>query len=513
VFEIAGAARLIGIETEYGFASEGVGPHDLLRESAAIVASYAGRSVSCWNYGAEDPRRDLRGFRVSHLATNPDDAQYDTASVGAGHAERADRILENGARLYNDHGHPEYSTPECGSLLDLVAHDRAGEEIVQEAARLRSEATSRPVRVYKNNTDYHGASYGTHESYLTLRSTEPERLIADLLPFLVTRQIYAGAGKVGVEGDRGAPPLFQLSQRSDFCAVEASVDTLHNRPIVNTRDEPHAPPALYRRLHVIIGDANLSEWATAIKVGTTCAVLHLIESGWRPSMRVLHPVEAIKRISRDPTLQWLVHLDDGRVVRATDVQRHYLEAARRLGDADEEALWLLDEWETALDALDRDPSLLRDRVDWVAKRMLLEEFLAEESTSWGDPLAQSLDLAYHELDGEQGLQRGLVACGAMRRLVSERAVAAARTCPPANTRAFLRGLFVRRFPAAVKAVGWSGLAFVHGAEEYWLDMSSLVDGFALRAIEAIGGCTTLDDVVGAMRSLASAPSAEQGVPR
>src|SRR5579872_1416373 len=301
-------ARLFGIETEYGIAVEGRGAGDLIQESIALVRSYAGTCVTGWNYRGEDPRRDMRGFTVDRLSTDPDDAQFDAPGTPpmSMAEERSDRILANGARFYNDHGHPEYSTPECSNLRDLVAHDRAGERIVWECAQRRARDLDAPVHIYKNNTDYHGASYGTHEGYLMRRDLPPDTLIRALIPFLVTRQLYAGCGKVGLEVDRGSQALFQLSQRADFFSVEASVDTLHNRPIFNTRDEPHATPRRYRRLHVILGDANLSEWATAVKVGATDLVLSLLEQGWTPNIAIRNPVQTLKALSRDPSLRWLV---------------------------------------------------------------------------------------------------------------------------------------------------------------------------------------------------------------
>ena len=211
---------------------------------------------------------------------------------------RSDRVLINGARLYNDHGHPEYATPECLSLRELVAHERAGERIVLECARAHAERLGVPVRIYKNNTDFHGMSYGSHESYLFAREVPFERLQTGLIPFLVTRQIYAGAGKVGIEPPETGGALFQLSQRADFCAEEASVDTLYRRPILNTRDEPHADPRRHRRLHIICGDANLSPFALWLKVGATALVLSLLEKGWQPPFALRKPVDAIKHSQR-----------------------------------------------------------------------------------------------------------------------------------------------------------------------------------------------------------------------
>ena len=323
-----------------------------MRESVGVVRAYAEPYVATWNYRAEDARRDMRGFSVDRLAQDPVDAQFDASGPKlTADEERSDRVLANGARLYNDHGHPEYSTPECLTLPDLVAHDAAGERIVLECARRRTEEGGRQVRIYKNNSDYHGASYGTHEDYLMRRETPASELIDALVPFLVTRQIYAGAGKVGIDGQRDGG--YQISQRADFVSVEASVDTLHNRPIFNTRDEPHASPADFRRVHVIVGDANMSQWATAMKVGATSLVLALLEDGWRPGMRLTNPVAAIQHISHDTTLRWLVDVEGRGSMSAIEVQRLYLaEAKRRLSGASTNADWALAEWEAVLDALE-----------------------------------------------------------------------------------------------------------------------------------------------------------------
>src|SRR5579871_2596382 len=325
--------RLFGIETEYGIVVDGLGANDWIAESIALVRSYAGKSVGGWNYRGEDPRRDMRGFTVQRLSTNPDDAQFDAPGTApmSREEERSDRILVNGARFYNDHGHPEYATPECSTLRDLVAHDKAGERIAFAAAQRRAQQRNLAVTLYKNNTDFHGASYGTHEGYLMARSVPTDAVIQGLLPFFVTRQIYAGAGKCGIENDSTSrdSKTFQLSQRADFFSVEASVDTLHNRPLVNTRDEPHATPRRYRRLHVICGDANMSEYATALKVGTTSLVLKLLEEGLTPTIRLSDPVRAVKQVSRDRTLQQTLDRQGGPPVTALEVQRIYQEEAEK----------------------------------------------------------------------------------------------------------------------------------------------------------------------------------------
>lgn len=452
---------MIGIETEYGIYVEGKGAQDLVDEAAALVRCCPDPCASGWDYRQEHPRRDVRGFTVSHLSVDPNDAQFEQS--GRPHSTdvvlRSDRALPNGARLYNDHGHPEYATPECTGLRALIAHDRAGERVVQDLARRRSrQLGGTPVALYKNNTDFHGASYGTHESYLTRREVPFDHLLAALLPFFVTRQVYAGAGKVGSE-KAGAPPAdFQLSQRADFFATLASVDTLYNRPIVNTRDEPHADPRRYRRLHVICGDANLCEVATLLKTGATLLTLRLLEGGWRPEGVALRdPVAAVQAISRDPSLRWRAERADGGTIGAVDVQRVYLAAAKeRLTGLSPDADLVLETWEQTLDRLDADPLSLADTLDWAAKRALLEEFRDAEGLAWSDPILQSLDLEYHNVDPECGLYLGLEQEGRVRRVVSEDEIDAALCAPPADSpRAIARGLAVSRFAGAVRGITWS----------------------------------------------------------
>jgi proteasome accessory factor A len=356
-----------------------------------------------------------------------------------------------------------------------------------------------PVVLYKNNTDFHGASYGTHEDYLMRRDVPPDELIAGLVPFLVSRQLYAGAGKVGVEGETHTAP-YQLSQRADYIAVEASVDTLHNRPIVNTRDEPHATPRSFRRLHVIVGDANMSEWATAMKVGALSLVIGLLERGWRPSLALENPVRAIKELSRDPTLRWLVRLKDGRTMSAIDVQRHYLAAAREmLAGSSPDADWTIAEWEAVLDDLERRVTSTADRIDWVAKRQLLEQFMAEESVGWDAPALKSLDLSYHDLDPEMGLFAGLEQAGAMRRIVTDEQIEAAMACPPADTRAYIRGLFIRRWGQCVRSIGWNRIAFTCEGEDYDFDMNPLVGPDVRLLNEELSKAASLADVVAVVR--------------
>ncbi|MGH7938499.1 MAG: proteasome accessory factor PafA2 family protein, partial [Chthoniobacterales bacterium] len=330
------------------------------------------------------------------------------------------------------------------------------------------------VRLYKNNTDFSGHSYGCHDNYLMRRDVPWARIVAGIIPFLVTRQIFAGAGKMGIEAESssGQPGVYQISQRADFFAVLVSIDTMNRRPLVNTRDEPHADVSQYRRFHVIIGDANMSEWATALKVGTTALVLDLIERGLAPELELAQPIDAIKSISRDQTYDWIIELRDGRKISALEVQRIYLAAAQRvIPDPDPEVAWLLKEWETVLNDLERDVMLCRDRVDWVAKKELLIELQREEQLAWSDPWLQAIDLEYHNIQLETGLYHELVRQGAMRQLVGEEEIKRAIFTPPSDTRAYFRGRAVARFNAAIKTIQWDEVVFSHQGSEQSVSLS------------------------------------------
>jgi len=470
---------LFGIETEYGIAVEGHDASQLITASREVVKSYRGHFAAPWNYKAEDPRNDMRGFHVDKLSQDATDAQFDKPGERASSPEedRCDRVLPNGARLYNDHGHPEYSTPECADLRSLVAHDKAGENIVLDCAKEYSLATGRQTSIYKNNSDYHGASYGTHESYLLRREANWDLVVANLAPFLATRIIYAGAGKVGME-DKNARANYQLSSRADFFSVLQSVDTLANRPLVNTRDEAHGNARRCRRLHVIAGDANRSEYATALRVGTTNLVVALIESGWNTPVVLRDPVKAIKAISRDEKYQWLVETDEDEMLSAIDVQRCYLRGARELELPGSE--WVLDEWQSTLDGLADDPLSLFDCLDWVAKKCLLDDFVASENLDWEKDAAtlQSIELAYHDVDPEASLYSGLVESLSMRTLVNEKEIEAAREIAPHNTRAALRGAIVKRFADKIKAVSWGAILAEDNGEKFRLPLSETLADYS-----------------------------------
>jgi hypothetical protein len=304
---------------------------------------------------------------------------------------------------------------------------------------------------------------------------------------LITRQIFSGAGKMGIEAESaaGQPGVFQISQRADFFSVLVSIDTMNKRPLVNTRDEPHADAALYRRFHVIIGDSNMSEWATALKAGTTALVLDLIERGEAPQIEIAQPIDATKSISRDQNYDWIIELSDGRKISAIDVQRLYLKAARKIVTDDAETIWLLREWEAVLNDLERDVALARDRVDWVAKKFLLGAFREEEKLSWTDPWLQAIDLEYHNILPDQGLFYELSRQGSMRSIVSEEEIKSAIFMPPETTRAYFRGRSVARFNDAITSIQWDEIAFVNGARSHLVALPEPADDARLQALNGL----------------------------
>jgi Pup amidohydrolase len=510
--------RPAGIETEYGlncegFPGQGQGAAAGLPGGAAVDFAYeCSRLVRAadvpgafrgWDYQGEDPYRDLRGMRVERLARDPHDLQG--PSDRSRHLSReellANTVLLNGARLYNDHNHPEYCTEACLSLLDLVAQDKAGERVLfacegRRNAELAQEVgPGTRVRVLKNNTDYHGRTYGMHENYLFPRSIPLETVIRATIPFFVTRQIFCGAGKVGIETSGGdVQPGFQLSQRADFFEERIGINTTAQRPLFNTRDEPHADKGRYRRLHVINGDANRSEWATAMKVGTTALVLDLIEDGWTAPLDLNDPVAAFKLISRGHDLMATVALSGGRVVRAVDVQRQYLEAAARsAAGRDSETDWVLQQWGEALQALESDPTPFAERIDWLAKRRLFEQLRGAGAGAgeggagaggWDNPALRRLDLAYHLLDPALSLYEALLKQGRMHRLVTDEQVTRALTSGPPGTRGAVRALLLNRFGPAIRRLEWDSVTFGSNGREVRLQLDE-ISGPLVRRVEQL----------------------------
>ncbi|MDA3023397.1 MAG: Pup--protein ligase [Actinomycetota bacterium] len=359
-------------------------------------------------------------------------------------------FLENGSRLYLDVGsHPEYATPECSSAHEVVVHERAGDRILDDLRRrtqadLDEEGIAGRVRIFRNNTDFSGNSYGSHENYLVERHGEFQPLADALLPFLVTRQIFAGAGKVLLTA-RGA--VYVLSQRAEHIWEGVSSATTRSRPVINSRDEPHADAERYRRLHVIVGDSNMSDLVTWLRVASCDLVIRLVEEGGALEVPLLESAtRAIREVSRDLSGRGAVRLADGRDLPAIEVQRHYLEAVERFlaerHPDDLDAQHVVGEWRRVLTALDRDPMSLEGELDWVAKLRLVQAYQDRNGVGMEDPRIGMLDLAYHDIAPESGLHQLLVRQGRMASLVAEDDVLAAMDEPP-RTRALLRGRFLR----------------------------------------------------------------------
>lgn len=460
--------RIIGVEVEYGISSPSEpSANPILTSTQAVLAYAAAAGVprakrTRWDYEVESPLRDARGFDLGRLSGPA--PVIDADEVGA-----ANMILTNGARLYVDHAHPEYSAPEVTDPLDAVIWDKAGERVMEAAARHASSVPGAPrLQLYKNNVDGKGASYGTHENYLMSRATPFSAVINGLTPFFASRQVICGSGRVGI-GQSGDEAGFQLSQRADYIEVEVGLETTLKRGIINTRDEPHADADKYRRLHVIIGDANLAEMSTYLKVGTTALVLDLIEAGVDlTDLQLARPVTAVHHISHDPTLRATVALADSRELTGLALQRIYLDRVDKFmsaeGNDDPRVADLLEKWAMVLDLLERDPMECAHLLDWPAKLRLLEGFRNREGLNWSAPRLHLVDLQYSDVRLDKGLYNRLVARGSMERLVSEQAVLDAVDTPPTDTRAYFRGECLRKFGADIAAASWDSVIFDLGGD-------------------------------------------------
>jgi proteasome accessory factor A len=406
-----------------------------------------------WSYEEESPGRDARGFG------------HDTFGVVDPEGAVVNSVLANGARLYVDHAHPEYSAPECYDPLEAALYDKVGEVVMRSAARAATEVAGKKVSLYKNNSDGKGNSYGAHENYLLSRETPFGDVIRFATTFLVTRQIFTGAGKVGSENDRPGVG-FQLTQRADFFEEEVGLETTLKRPIINTRDEPHGDPSKYRRLHVIIGDANLSECQNFLKLGATALMLSALEDGALPDpLDLQDPVESCWRVSHDVGLGKPLELDGGGTATALELQGRYLEWLTKYVEKElDDPIWdqVIHEWERTLELLATDPGRLADTLDWVAKQRLFEGYIDRDGLTWEDPKLRALDLQYHDVDPEKGLYHRLVKRGAMRRLFDDDEIEAAAVKPPTRTRAYFRGRCVSRFSDSLVAANWDSLVFDTG---------------------------------------------------
>ena len=463
-------SKICGVETEYGILIRGVGESNPIAASSMLINAYLQETRRTdampavpdvgWDFEDESPGNDARG--ATPAGSMP--PEVETHLVNA--------VLTNGARYYVDHAHPELSTPECADARSVVVFDRAAEVILgasMEAAK-RMLPEGQEIVVYKNNSDGKGNSYGCHENYLMARHVPFGRIVTHVIPHFVTRQIFTGAGKVGSE----APSVsvdevpFQLTQRADFFEEEVGLETTLKRPIVNTRDEPHCDATKYRRLHVIVGDANLSEVATFLKVGTTAIVLAMIEDDALPREFIFNaPVWAMRKVSYDLGLRAPLELADATTVTALDVQWELLDRARKYADSvglacvgEAVGADVLRRWEAVLTALEVDPMSLADQLDWVAKYRLVEGYRERHGLAWDDARLAALDLQYHDLRPE----RSLFARLPMERLVSEADIAEAVTEPPRRTRAWFRGRCLSEWPSAVVTANWDSLVFDLGVD-------------------------------------------------
>ncbi len=487
--------KVCGIETEYGIMTRGFDASPVTA-SSVLINAYAGTMPQKvgWDFLDENPANDARGFSLEHAFA----PEVESHLVNA--------VLTNGARYYVDHAHPEISTPECASARQVVIYDRAAEEIVRHsmAACRRLLPEGAEIVVYKNNSDGKGNSYGCHENYLVARETPFGRLASQVTTHFVTRQVFCGAGKVGQETDLdGTTVHYQLSQRADFFEEEVGLETTLKRPIVNTRDEPHCDPTKYRRLHVIVGDANMSEVATYLKVGTTGIILSMIEDNAFPKDLVIKdPVAQMRRVSRDESLKHTLETISGRRLNAIEVQRQLFEACEKyLANTDSDPIGgdaadVMKIWDDVLVGLQTDPESMADVVDWVAKRRIVRGYQERHLLRGDHPRLKAIDLQYHDMRESHCLAKR----AGLKTMVSMDEVSNAISEPPTDTRAWFRGKCLQRWPEQIVAANWDSIVFdigadplrrvpmmepLRGNEELTRDLFSQVSS-AAELIEALG---------------------------
>lgn len=486
--------RVMGTETEYGIIAPGseLTPTQL---SAAVVTAMgqaleelgSASAAAPWDYLHERPLDDARGFSMRRADAHESQLTHEGTSVAAGTGVAGagaaggrilmNSVLGNGARFYVDHAHPEYSSPETTNSYDAALWDQAGDRLASAAARYASERIGHEVILHKNNVDGKGASYGTHENYLTPRALPFDALVAGLLPFFASRHIVCGSGRVGL-GQFGEQPGFQISQRADYFEQRVGLETTLRRPLVNTRDEPHGQSDRFRRLHVIVGDANCWGVSTQVRLGATNWVLRLIEAGSAPGVELADPVAAVKAFSHDPSLRATVTTVDGRSLTGLDIQEIFLEAAEKYAaenwateqaapdavssNADRDALVL---WRRIVDALRADDPVADRLVEWRGKYSLLRAYAARAGLDAADPATwdadqlKLIDLQWSDLRAGKGLAWALERTGKAETVLAEADIQAALTTPPATTRAWARGQAVSTFGTQLTSASWDSLTF------------------------------------------------------
>ncbi|MFQ5698351.1 MAG: depupylase/deamidase Dop [Myxococcota bacterium] len=485
--------KVLGSEIEYGITVQNDRDFDPISSCVLLVNAYreTDEAKILWDYDQENPLADVRGFHVEGEKYTPNQQENIARN----------KTLKNGARFYVDHAHPEYSTPEVTNVHDLIVYERAGEWIMETARRAASALLPQGslLVLHKNNSDRKGNSYGCHENYLIERRTPFKDIVAWFTPFLVTRQIFCGAGKVGSE-NRSSPCDYQISQRADFFETEVALDTMVKRPIINTRDEPHADREHYRRLHVIVGDSNMSEISTYMRVGTTAIVLALIEDGAIDrDLTINEPVRVIKEVSHDPACKRQYAMGRGGRRTAIQIQEEYLEAALRYFSSrqtDPLVKDVLVRWEQMLAKLADDPMQLDREVDWVIKRTVIERYMRGKRLHWSDSRVAMLDLQYHDLRPERGLYHVLERRGEVDRITTHEEIARAVDTPPDDTRAYFRGECIRRYPDAIFGVNWDSISFNVGDESVKrILMNEPLKGTRAHVQELLDASPTVQDLV------------------
>ena len=491
---------IIGLETEYALVIDGDPTINSTRACQMLYDYWKSTTYPFWDYDPETPSQDARGWiglRVpsDNAATVPQSALNNSRLAGrekpSSQIIMVDRtnlnaMLPNGARFYIDHAHPEYSTPECSSLSDLLAADVAGQMFMMDTANYASKflPANQRFSIYKNNTGFHGESWGCHENYLmdlefyaALFGNFQHRLFTFLVPFLVTRQIFCGAGRPGGEGNEVVG--YQISQRADFIQTLVGVQTVFDRPIINTRDEPLSDKSKYRRLHVIIGDANMAEYSNYLKVGTTRLILEMLQTGLLPfDLTLSDPVKAIKSVSRDLTCRKRVlHVERrAKPYSALEIQFKYLEAARRYLDThisspENEAVWST--WSDTLTRLSEDPELLGNRLDWIIKMNMLRGQISKMESDWNDARVKGLDIKYHDVTEERSIYYRLLERGRIDRLLSDDQVKNSLSSPPSDTRAHFRSKLIQVFGSSVFSVNWDRIKVWDTDHQYLLSIQML----------------------------------------
>ena len=462
--------KICGIETEYGIVHRGIDEPNPITASSVLINSYlselnrsGGSALGVpqvgWDFEFESPSSDARG--ATPVGAMPPEVETHLTNA----------VLTNGARYYVDHAHPELSTPECADALSVVTFDRSA-EVILERSMLAADALlpdGQTIVVYKNNSDGKGNSYGCHENYLVDRALPFGRIVAEVTPHFITRQIFCGAGKVGSEIGFSADEVpFQISQRADFFEEEVGLETTLKRPIINTRDEPHADPQKYRRLHVIIGDANMSEVATFLKVGTTAIVLAMIEDDWiNADFRFESPIGALRSVSTDLSMSATLRLVRGGSITALEVQKHLLERAVDWTDqhgfdlvGEQAGPEILRRWSEALSAIEAESDSLASTVDWIAKYRLINGYRERPRLSWGDARLHALDLQYHDLRPEKSLARRV----GLETICSSTGIERGVSLPPNDTRAYFRGTCLAKFGSDIVSANWDSLVFDTGGD-------------------------------------------------